>query len=110
MTAARVAVDVVGVAAAVGMALNGARWFLRGIAAWYQLRDLLAETGEEPAWEPVQPKLAIGLWLLVHRPTTAGISDVERADVEGRVAIAWAWLWLGAGIATLALLILAQHV
>lgn len=109
MSVAVVTVDVAVAAAAVAMALNGARWYLRGAAAWYELRELLAESGEDPSWQPVQPALGIGLRLLVRGARTAGVPERERVDVEGRVAIARAWLWFGAGVATFALLILGQH-
>ena len=110
MTAVKVAIDVVGITAAVAMLVNAFRWWVRGYGAWYELRERLGAIGADPSWEPVQPALRMGLYLLLHPPAAEGMSELDRADVEGRTAIARCWLWFGSGIATMAVVILAQHV
>ena len=109
MTAAKVAIDVVGMTVAFAMIVNGFRWFVRGFGAWYDVRERLDAIGADPTWKPWEPGLGMGLYLLVHPPAAEGTSELDRADVEGRTAIARCWLWFGGGIATGAVVILAQR-
>ena len=109
MTAVKVAIDVLVVAVAVAMVVNGARWFFRGVGAWYELRERLDAVGKEPFWTPKQPAPIMAFYLLVHPPAQEGMSELDRVDVEGRTAIARSWLWIGGSIATIALLVLVQQ-
>ena len=46
------------------MLINGGRWTLRGIG----LHGILVANDMSPGWEPVQPRLYHGVWLLLHPP------------------------------------------
>ena len=81
------------------MLINGGRWTLRGIG----LHGILVANDMSPGWEPVQPGLYHGVWLLLHPPRESTFTELEQIDIEGRTAMARSCLWTLGGIALLLL-------